>query len=251
MSDAARPGAFTGLVAAELLRIRSRRLFRWLFGILLVILLFALATASTQLRRNAPFSGDPDFALGAAIAAFFPPLLGFGLVVGASHVGAEWSSRGVTNLLFWEPRRVRVIAAKLLSVALTVFSVSATLLLVTTQLLAAAVPGRLGADRLLLLSLRMAILIAIAALLAATIAAVARSTTAAAGAAFVLLAIIEPLLYANMDGYDRIAITANAGRFVLWESFGSSPIASLVILIAYAAAFVTIAISVFRSQEMG
>lgn len=38
-------------------------------------------------------------------------LLGF--VVGASFVGAEWASGGMTNLLLWQPRRVRVLLIKL------------------------------------------------------------------------------------------------------------------------------------------
>lgn len=38
-------------------------------------------------------------------------LLGF--AVGASFVGAEWSSGGMTNLLLWRPRRVPVLLAKL------------------------------------------------------------------------------------------------------------------------------------------
>jgi hypothetical protein len=36
-----------------------------------------------------------------------------GFVVGASYVGAEWSSGGMMNLLLWRPQRVRVLATKL------------------------------------------------------------------------------------------------------------------------------------------
>jgi ABC-2 type transport system permease protein len=35
-------------------------------------------------------------------------------VVGASYVGAEWSSGGMMNLLLWEPRRLKVLGTKLL-----------------------------------------------------------------------------------------------------------------------------------------
>jgi hypothetical protein len=39
----------------------------------------------------------------------------FGFVVGASFVGAEWTSGGMTNLLLWRPRRLLVLAAKLVT----------------------------------------------------------------------------------------------------------------------------------------
>jgi hypothetical protein len=37
----------------------------------------------------------------------------FGFVVGASYVGAEWSSGGMMNLLVWRPRRIPVLLTKL------------------------------------------------------------------------------------------------------------------------------------------
>ncbi len=37
----------------------------------------------------------------------------FGFLVGASFVGAEWSSGGMMTLLVWQPRRVRLLLAKL------------------------------------------------------------------------------------------------------------------------------------------
>ena len=41
-------------------------------------------------------------------------ILGFvGLIIGASSVGAEWSSGGMMNLLTWQPRRMRVLSTKL------------------------------------------------------------------------------------------------------------------------------------------
>lgn len=40
-----------------------------------------------------------------------------GLIIAASYVGAEWSSGGMMNLLTWQPRRMRVLGTKLLTVA--------------------------------------------------------------------------------------------------------------------------------------
>jgi hypothetical protein len=40
-----------------------------------------------------------------------------GLIIGASYVGAEWSSGGMMNLLTWQPRRMRVLSTKMLTLA--------------------------------------------------------------------------------------------------------------------------------------
>jgi len=48
----------------------------------------------------------------------------FGFVVGASFVGAEWSSGGMMNLLLWRPKRIPVLAAKLGTMLLGVLAVS-------------------------------------------------------------------------------------------------------------------------------
>jgi ABC-2 type transport system permease protein len=47
------------------------------------------------------------------ILAFAGMLALFGFVVGASYVGAEWSSGGMMNLLLWRPRRMPVLLIKL------------------------------------------------------------------------------------------------------------------------------------------
>jgi hypothetical protein len=44
----------------------------------------------------------------------------FGYLVGASVVGVEWSSGGMTNLLLWRSQRVRLLLGKLTAVALGV-----------------------------------------------------------------------------------------------------------------------------------
>jgi ABC-2 type transport system permease protein len=47
------------------------------------------------------------------IAVFAGILALFGYVVGASFVGAEWSSGGMMNLLLWRPKRLTVLVTKL------------------------------------------------------------------------------------------------------------------------------------------
>lgn len=271
MNVAVRTPSFVRLVRAELLRLASRRSFRWLAMIAIAIIVLTYSTVVLPAIRNLKWiyalpdtNADPRFeafrgpglqiAISAIRAAFFPPLLGLGLLIGSSHVGAEWASRGVTNLLFWEPRRMRVLAAKFLAVggALFVGSLGVLSLLMLSLALGPG-DGLIELAPLLLFSLRAATLVAVTSILGAAIAAVARSTTAGTGVAFVLLAIGEPLLYANFDGYENIGIAVSAARVLQWSSLGSQtePLVALLILFGYATAFMAVAISVFRKQEMG
>jgi ABC-type transport system involved in multi-copper enzyme maturation permease subunit len=253
MSVLAQPAGFGRLLASELLRIRSRRLFRGLAAAVLVVVGISFLVAASQLDRSPQNVFDAIFLRG-YVFAFFPPMLALGLLVGSSHVGAEWGSRGVTNLLFWEPRRLRVLAAKFSAVAIVMTVGSfAVLCLVGVGIRSLASTIQADLSWVVLLTLRMAVLIGIASLLCAATAAVTRSTTAAAAGAFVLLVIVEPIMYGWIDDFEKLAITANAFRFVTWGTVetGQGPVVALAILLAYAAVFTGIAMSVFRKQEMG
>ena len=60
-------------------------------------------------------------------AAFI--LMAIGLVIAASSVGAEWQSGTFASLLTWEPRRQRVLAAKLVAPVLGVLALAIPLML--------------------------------------------------------------------------------------------------------------------------
>jgi ABC-2 type transport system permease protein len=78
---------------------------------------------------------DPDWYMPATFDFLkgFPPMLTtmaavlalVAFVIGASYVGAEWSSGGMMNLLLWRPRRLQVLSTKLsaLLVGMTVLTV--------------------------------------------------------------------------------------------------------------------------------
>lgn len=51
----------------------------------------------------------------------------FGFAVGASFIGAEWSSGGLMNLLVWRPGRLRLLAGKLVTLLLGVGTVTVVL----------------------------------------------------------------------------------------------------------------------------
>jgi hypothetical protein len=122
-----------------------------------------------------------------------------GFILGASFVGAEWSSGGMTNLLLWRPRRDAVLAAKLAVVGAGVLALSVVFLSVWIGAfwLLGAVIGSVGGvsagsvASAALLSLRITALTLFLALAGATLATIGRRTAAAMGAAMAYLLVFE------------------------------------------------------------
>ncbi len=127
---------------------------------------------------------------------------GLAFLLGATFVGAEWSTRSMVALLFWEPRRLRVMATKLavLAGASAVLGVlaQATWLLVARVLIAptrgtTAVPDGTWGE-LLAGAGRGVVLVVLLGLLGFGIANLLRNTAAAFGAAFVWFVVAENVL---------------------------------------------------------
>jgi hypothetical protein len=146
---------------------------------------------------------DPPFSLARSGTS---GALGFGAVaavvgflIGATWIGAEWSTRSIVALLFWEPRRIRVMTAKL-----GVLVLASALLGVLAQAawlaMAALLDGVVGDGagvpagfwgELLALQGRSVLLTVLAALVGFGLANLIRNTAAALGAGFVYFAIVE------------------------------------------------------------
>lgn len=133
----------------------------------------------------------------------------FGFAVGASYVGAEWSSGGMTNLLLWRPRRVPLLAAKLGTLLCGVAVSGLGLLVLWAGMLSAvaATRGRFGhlttgvVESMALDGVRGIVLALATAALGFAIATVGRSTVAALGVAIGYVIVIEAaghLVLANM-----------------------------------------------------
>lgn len=105
----------TALVRAEILRLTSRRLFRVLLAVV-VGLTFIVGLSVFMSTRDLTFHFSTAAPFAMRIAA--QPLFSLSVVAGASFVGAEWACGAMTTLLTWEPRRGRVLGAKLLAAAL-------------------------------------------------------------------------------------------------------------------------------------
>lgn len=173
---------------------------------------------------KAPFSlaGDgPDMALlfgfaGAAIA----------FLLGATFIGAEWSSRSLVAQLFWAPRRVRVMGAKL-----AVLAVAAVLLGVALQVLAlieniglaalrgsSQVPDGFWGDYVALAG-RGIVITLVAALVGFGIANAMRHTAAALGIGFVYFAILESVVRGYRPGWQQWLFTDNVIAFVMKDPY--------------------------------
>lgn len=99
------------LLAVEVRRLLARRLVR-LAGLLAAL---GIAVAGIAVAANA----DEFFTSGnlpGILAGTTVPLVLAAWVIGASSIGAEWHSGAMATTLTWEPRRFRLISAKLLAV---------------------------------------------------------------------------------------------------------------------------------------
>lgn len=153
-----------------------------------------------QMSRQEPYlvrTKLPEFGIVVAVICAFA-----GFFIGASAAGAEWSAGTMQSLLYWEPRRIRVVLAKVLGLVTLI-----GLLVVVAQALFSA--GALAAGQArgstagitsgiwtsyLLLVLRAMAFAGFAAVLGFSIAFGSRVTAAAVGIAFVYFAILEQLL---------------------------------------------------------
>ncbi len=260
----------TGLVRAELLRFISRRLFRAIGAIAVLLVLVSVVISFLQ------SSNDPDAGLEAArrdVAAceasrgqfegekfpteqpesgFFCPtvedlagqydkrfdyvdtmpdvsrliavaLFVLSFVVGASFMGAEWGSGAMTTLLTWEPRRGRVLVAKVIAGTLLMAAASVLLLalIAVVYLPVASLRGTTrGLDGSVWWTLfgvwaRGAGLAMFGSAVAMAISTITRNTAGAVGVAFGYGVILDPLLGVIRRGaYIEWLLQYNIARFL-------------------------------------
>jgi len=253
----------TALLAAEFRRMWSRHLVRILAG--LALLGIAIAGVIVAVRSSPQVGADPRFPLtmlpdilrGTSI-----PLILAGWLLGASFIGADWRAGTITTLLTWEPRRTRVIVAKLLACAASVFVLAIGLQVVLGGVLAldAAFRGTtegVGAPwwrETSGVAARAATLASVASVIGFAVASIGRNTAAALGAGFAYLAVIENLVRGLRPAWQRWLFTDNAAVFIsggnVGFSFQRTMLQALVLLAAYAAALFTVSAMMFRSRDV-
>jgi len=175
--------------------------------------------------------GLPELAIGMAVVGALVAAL-----VGATAVGADWSSRAMITLLTWEPRRLRLLGTRLAAIALVCAAagVVAQLLVlglgaVTAQLrgtwatppaadeIAGLVPHAHFWRDLLSLQLRGVVLMVLAAVLAASVTTVTRHTGGLLGLLFAWFAVAENAvrILGSDRGWPRWLLTENIVAFLL------------------------------------
>ena len=153
---------------------------------------------------------------GAAGFAGAAAIIGF--LVGATWIGAEWSTRSLVALLFWIPQRLRVMTAKI-----TVLVVAAAVFGVVMQLAWLAMAGILDAfagsgnplpdgfwEALLALQGRSVLLVVLVALIGFGLANLTRNTGAALGIGFVYFSILETALRVLRPTWEPWLLSNNA-----------------------------------------
>ncbi len=244
----------TDLLLADLERILWRPLSRAVA--LLAALIIVASAVVVFVRTQGPHPFDPQSGVRTALLSAAAPLALTGFTVGAAALGADYSSRALTTLLTWEPRRLRVLASRATAAATVTLaaSLAAQLLLIGALAPAALVNGTNTTTparwlpSIAWLGLRCALLAAALAAMGVALAAIARSTTTAVVAAAAYLILVErtavgvlPSLGRWLLLSDSIAwVTAEPGIHVAGPS-GTAPAAAaaglilLVILLALCA----------------
>jgi ABC-type transport system involved in multi-copper enzyme maturation permease subunit len=206
------------LLVSEFLRFRSRRLFQ--VASALAVLGILVAGAIVFGTQSYDLVTLPDVFLG---TSFVFVILGW--LFGASFVGAEWHAGTVTTLLTWEPRRTRVIVAKMVAAVVSVFVLTLVLQLVLGGVLAvdAATQGSTaGADGAWAaeaagVGVRVALLSSIFAGVGFGIASIGRNTAAALGVGFGYLVIVENLVRGLRPAWAPWLLTENAGLLLIGD----------------------------------
>lgn len=206
------------------------------------------------------WSPDGDSVL--AVTAIFLVIGGF--IGGAAVIGGEWKAGTVSTVLVWEPRRLRLHAARLGACGLLAWLLAVALQAVA---LAAVLPAVLangstdGADaawaaELAVVVVRIGGAAALAAVLGGAIATLGRSTASALVVVGVWMAVIEALLRAWRPGLGRVLLGENLVVLVSWQPIDDAawaqPVAvSLALLAAYVAGAAAAAGLLFHRRDVG
>ena len=186
-----------------------------------------------------------------------------GLALGATLLGAEFASRGMTTLLTYEPRRLRVFAAKVVAgvVAMSAFAFVSLVALGLALLPAlalhgapvahndpswAGIAGAIG---------RGTALVAVTTCIGMAIATLGRATAAALGAAFGYIVVVEYVLGAFLVHWRPWLLLGNVIVFVSGQNntggvHGRSVLGAGIFLSLVAVGVLSVAAVSFRERDI-
>ena len=244
------------LLASEFRRFRSRRLVKALVA--LELLAIVATGVIVLLTQEYDLVGLPDVLMGTSLV-----LVSVAWVLGASAIGADWHAGHVTTILTWEPRRGRVMLAKIAASLMSVFVVSLTIQALLGAALAAAAAGAgstTGADAAWLaesagVALRVALLSTIFAGFGFGLASSGRNTAVALGVGFGYLVIVENLVRGLRPQWTPWLLTDNAGLFIVdspidFPMLGRSTVGAGLYLAAVGAVLLLAASGLFRTRDV-
>jgi ABC-type transport system involved in multi-copper enzyme maturation permease subunit len=244
------------LLASEFRRFRSRRLVKALVALeLLAIVATGVIVVLTQ---EYDLVGLPDVLMGTSLV-----LVSVGWILGASAIGADWHAGHVTTILTWEPRRSRVMLAKIAASLASVFVVSLVIQALLGAALAVAAAGAgstAGADAAWLaesagVALRVALLSTICAGFGFGLASSGRNTAVALGVGFGYLVIVENLVRGLRPQWTPWLLTDNAGLFIVdspidFPLLARSTVGAGLYLAAVGAVLLLVASGLFRTRDV-
>ena len=244
------------LLASEFRRFRSRRLVKVLVA--LELLAIVATGVIVLLTQEYDLVGLPDVLMGTSLV-----LVSVAWVLGASAIGADWHAGHVTTILTWEPRRGRVMLAKIVASLTSLFVVSLTIQALLGAALAAAAAGAgstTGADAAWLaesagVALRVALLSTIFAGFGFGLASAGRNTAVALGVGFGYLVIVENLVRGLRPQWTPWLLTDNAGLFIVdspidFPMLGRSTVGAGLYLAAVGAVLLLTASGLFRTRDL-
>ncbi len=230
------------LLGSEIRRLTSRRLVRWslVVSLVLVVVLVVIVTAKsdtgsfdpgdamrmTQLWLTRATAESRGLNRDNAIATISILTYLLVVVIGASAVGAEYRAGTVGTILTWEPRRVRLLAARLAAAAIVamVFFLVVHAAFIGAWALGVAINGRSGGadagfwrDLLLLLG-RATLLAGALAVVSGAVTTLVKNTGGAMGIWFGYLIAVEGILRGQVDSAIPWFLTINVGAFYAWET---------------------------------
>jgi ABC-type transport system involved in multi-copper enzyme maturation permease subunit len=267
------------LFTTEVRRLLHRRMLLWLVLIMLALVVTvvvinvaisdpqsfnpndAMRTTDLWIRGAAArrLGVNPTYRVGTISVLCFLMVI----VIGATAVGAEYRAGTVTTVLTWEPRRIRLLTARLAAVALVAigFYLVINVVFVATWAIGAAANGiTTGADAefwqvLALVIARGAVLAAVLAVLSGAIATLGRNTGAALGIWFGYLIAVEAILGNQVRETAPWTLTVSSAAFFGWRTYTLSghrvgPVAGTLHVLLYVVVIGGAALAVFARRDV-
>ena len=245
-----------GFLASEFRRFRSRRIVLVLTG--LALLAIAIAGVIVFAAHEFALEDLPEVLMGTSLI-----LIAIGWILGASAIGAEWHTGHVTTILTWEPRRGRVIVAKVAASLISVFVLTYALQAVLGAALAVDAAARgstAGVDAAWLaetadVALRVSLLATFYAGFGFALASVGRNTAVALGVGFGYLVIVENLVRGLRPRWIPWLLTENSALFIVdlpgdFPLLGRSTAEAGFYLAAVTATLLLAAAGLFRLRDV-